>query len=68
MEQAQKIIFCGAYDFDTRKKNEAGVDEVNYTEFSTPYTGLHQVIKGDGHYSMRNAWIVSLAFTRSYPF
>ena len=44
--------FCGAYDFDTRKKNEAGVDEVNYTEFSTPYTGLHQVIKGDGHYSI----------------
>ena len=44
--------FCGAYDFDTRKKNEAGIDEVNYTEFSTPYTGLHQVIKGDGHYSI----------------
>ena len=44
--------FCGAYDFDTRKRNQSGVEEVNYTEFSTPYTGLHQVIKGDGHYSI----------------
>lgn len=44
--------FCGSYDFDTRKKNASGVEEVNYTEFSTPYTGLHQVIKGDGHYSI----------------
>ena len=44
--------FCGSYDFDTRKKNEAGVDVVNYTEFSGPYTGLHQVIKGDGHYDI----------------
>ncbi|QEC66658.1 DUF2961 domain-containing protein [Panacibacter ginsenosidivorans] len=44
--------FCGSYDFDTRKKNAAGVDEVNYTEFSTAYTGLHQVIRGDGHYQM----------------
>ena len=43
--------FCGSYDFDTRKKNAAGVEETNYTEFSTPYTGLHQVIKGDGHYA-----------------
>lgn len=44
--------FCGAYDFDTHKVNAAGVEEVNYTEFSTPYTGLHQVIKGDGHYGI----------------
>ena len=44
--------FCGSYDFDTRKKNAAGVEEVNYTEFSTPYTGLHQVIRGDGHYNV----------------
>jgi len=42
--------FCGSYDFDTRKKNEAGVEEVKYTEFCTPYSGLHQVIRGDGHY------------------
>jgi hypothetical protein len=44
--------FCGAYDFDTRKKNHSGVEEVNYTEFSTAYAGLHQVIKGDGHYNI----------------
>ncbi len=44
--------FNGAYDFDTRKKNAAGVEEVNYTEYSTPYVGLHQVIKGDGHYEI----------------
>ncbi len=38
--------FCGSYDFDTRRKNAAGVEEVNYTEFCTPYSGLHQVIQG----------------------
>ena len=45
--------FCGSYDFDTRKKNASGVDEVNYQEFSTPYVGLHQVIRPDGHYKAR---------------
>lgn len=45
--------FCGSYDFDTRKKNDAGVVETNYTEFSTAYAGLHQVIKGDGHYAVQ---------------
>ncbi len=44
--------FNGAYDFDTRKRNASGVEEVNYTEFSNPYSGLPQVIKGDGHYSI----------------
>lgn len=44
--------FCGSYDFDTKKKNPAGVVETNYTEFSTAYAGLHQVIRGDGHYSV----------------
>jgi D-arabinan exo alpha-(1,3)/(1,5)-arabinofuranosidase (non-reducing end) len=39
--------FCGSYDFDT-----AGPDgKVNYTEFTTPYTGLAQVIRPDGHYN-----------------
>jgi hypothetical protein len=42
--------FCGSYDFDTHTKNAADVDESHYTEFSTPYSGLAQVIKGDGHY------------------
>ncbi len=44
--------FCGSYDFDTHKKNDAGVDESNYTEFSNAYTGMPQVIKGDGHYNI----------------
>ena len=44
--------FCGSYDFDTRKKNGAGVEETVYTEFCTPYSGLHQVIRGDGHYDV----------------
>jgi len=43
---------CGSYDFDTRRKNAAGVEEVVYTEFCTPYSGLHQVIRGDGHYNV----------------
>lgn len=44
--------FCGSYDFDTRKKNTAGVEETSYTEYCTPYAGLPQVIKGDGHYEI----------------
>ena len=44
--------FCGSYDFDTEKKNAAGVVESAYTEFCTPYSGLAQVIRGDGHYNM----------------
>jgi hypothetical protein len=44
--------FCGSYDFDTRVQNSAGVESVQYTEFSTPYAGLHQVIRGDGHYEV----------------
>ena len=44
--------FCGSYDFDTNRKNQNGVEESNYTEFCTPYSGLHQVIRGDGHYDV----------------
>lgn len=44
--------FCGSYNFDTRRKNEAGVDIPNYTEFCSPYSGLHQVIRGDGLYNV----------------
>ena len=43
--------FCGSYNFDTRKKNAAGVDVAGYTEFTTPYAGLHQVVRGDGLYN-----------------
>ena len=44
--------FCGAYDFDTHRRNDQGIEESDYTEFSSPYTGLAQVLKGDGHYSV----------------
>jgi len=44
--------FGGSYDFDTRTKNAAGVMESHYTEFTSPYSGLCQVIKGDGHYNV----------------
>jgi hypothetical protein len=44
--------FCGSYDFDTRKKNDASVETTDYTEFSTAYSGLPQVIRGDGHYNV----------------
>jgi hypothetical protein len=37
--------FCGSYDFDTTTEGKS-----HYTEFSTPYTGLAQVIRPDGHY------------------
>jgi len=42
--------FCGSYDFDTTRKNAAGVEVSDYTEFTTPYTGF-QVIRPDGHYA-----------------
>jgi Protein of unknown function (DUF2961) len=38
--------FCGSYDFDT--KDAEG--KSHYTEFTTPYTGVPQVIRPDGHY------------------
>jgi hypothetical protein len=44
--------FCGSYDFDTHTRNSAGVNESHYTEFTSPYSGLAQVIKGEGHYDV----------------
>src|SRR5246127_3075683 len=44
--------FNGAYDFDSQHKNKDGVETSEYTEFSGPYTGLPQVIRGDGHYNI----------------
>ena len=38
--------FCGSYNFDTKGPDGKG----RYTEFSTPYTGLAQVIRPDGLY------------------
>jgi len=43
--------FCGSYDFDTQSKNASGVTESHYTTFTTPYSGLAQVIRPDGHYT-----------------
>ncbi|MBM3878602.1 MAG: DUF2961 domain-containing protein [Verrucomicrobia bacterium] len=37
--------FCGSYNFET-----LGPDGKRYTEFSTPYTGMPQVIRPDGLY------------------
>ena len=44
--------FGGAYDFDSDQKKPDGTVINEYTEFCSPYTGLPQVIKGDGHYSV----------------
>jgi hypothetical protein len=46
--------FCGSYDFDTHHKDANGKEEdkTEYTEFCSPYSGLHQVIRGDGHYNI----------------
>jgi hypothetical protein len=44
--------FCGSYDFDTNNKNAAGIESTNFTEFCSPYSGLPQVICGDGHYNI----------------
>ena len=44
--------FCGSYDFDTKRNVAPGVNMIEYTEFTTPYAGLHQVIRGDGHYKV----------------
>ncbi|SHM15405.1 glycoside hydrolase family 172 protein [Mucilaginibacter sp. OK098] len=44
--------FNGAYDFDSRHKNANGIETSEYTEFSGPYTGLPQVLRGDGHYEI----------------
>lgn len=38
--------FCGSYNFENRKTHQ-------YEEFSTPYAGLHQVVKGDGLYRVQ---------------
>ena len=35
--------FCGSYNFENQKTKQ-------YQEFTTPYTGLHQVIRPDGLY------------------
>ena len=47
--------FCGSYNFENRETRQ-------YQEFTTPYAGLHQVIRPDGVYRSQTAlWHVSLA-------
>ncbi|OGD14258.1 MAG: hypothetical protein A2V76_05265 [Candidatus Aminicenantes bacterium RBG_16_63_14] len=41
--------FCGSYDFDAKAPDGS----IQYREFTTPYTGLPQVIRGDGHYQVQ---------------
>jgi hypothetical protein len=41
--------FCGSYDFDSKRADGT----VQYTEHTTPYSGLAQVIRGDGHYDVQ---------------
>ena len=41
--------FCGSYDFDAKAPDGS----IQYHEFSTPYSGLPQVIRGDGHYQVQ---------------
>jgi hypothetical protein len=43
--------FNGAYDFDSMHKKPDGSEVSEYTEFCSPYSGLPQVLRGDGHYS-----------------
>ena len=39
--------FCGSHNFES-----ATSERPQYQEFTTPYSGLHQVIKGDGLYNV----------------
>ncbi|MBP1660362.1 MAG: hypothetical protein H6P95_1554 [Candidatus Aminicenantes bacterium] len=41
--------FCGSYDFDAKAPDGS----IQYHEFTTPYAGLPQVIRGDGHYQVQ---------------
>jgi hypothetical protein len=46
--------FCGSYDFDVEAPDDPiaarAADRKRYREFTTPYSGLAQVIRPDGHY------------------
>lgn len=41
--------FCGSYNFENQRTHQ-------YQEFSTPYAGLHQVIRPDGLYRSQQAF------------
>ncbi len=42
--------FCGSYNFHARKSNSNHHDYDGYESFTTPYSGLAQVIRPDGLY------------------
>ncbi len=44
--------FCGSYNFDSQYRTSDGSLSKGYTEFSTAYAGLPQVIRGDGNYNV----------------
>jgi hypothetical protein len=48
MAPVQKIIFAALMILIQERKMTAGGETTDYTEFSTAYTGLPQVIRGDG--------------------
>ncbi len=43
--------FCGSYNFHARKSNTNHHDYDGYESFTTPYSGLAQVIRPDGLYA-----------------
>jgi hypothetical protein len=47
--------FCGPYDFDTKGAEGQSL----YTEFSTPDSGLAQVVRPDGHYDSQTRFGLS---------
>jgi hypothetical protein len=44
--------FCGSYNFESKKLDKNGAETREYTEFCSPYSGLPQVIRGDGLYNV----------------
>ena len=42
--------FCGSYNFHARDPRTNQGDETGYREFTTPYSGLAQVLRPDGQY------------------
>ena len=42
--------FCGSYNFHVRDPDTNAGDEIGYRVFTTPYSGMPQVIKSDGMY------------------
>jgi len=53
--------FCGSYNFENQQTHR-------YQTFSTPYSGLAQVLPPEGNLPARpTLWVVPLAYCRSDP-